>query len=150
MDSLIKTLPAILAASNNAGEVKDAACVAAWKHAVGETLSLNAIPLRIVEGKLLIAVADGIWKAQLESLRAPLLHRLNSILGGPVVRNLEVSIQPERFRNKTEPTERVSTKDRPIPIELVSAAAEIPDAHLRRAFLGAAVSCVNRIEAQEN
>jgi hypothetical protein len=36
MDNLIKTLPAILAAADGSEEVAEAACIAAWKHVVGE------------------------------------------------------------------------------------------------------------------
>jgi len=150
MDSLIKALPAVLAASHHDETVTDAACHAAWKHAVGEGLSANALPIRFAQGKLKIAVADRIWKAQLESLRTQLIFRLNSTLGGPLVRRLEISIDPDRFRPTSKSIEPKSSTVHPIPIELLSAAAAIPDNNLRRAFLGAAASCVKRVEGPED
>lgn len=147
MDNLIKALPAILAASNQAEEVTEAACFSAWKHAVGEGLCANTVPTGFSAGKLEIAVADAIWKAQLESLHTQLQFRLNSLLGGPVVRSLEIRIEPERLKKPTHSVATKPTTGRAIPIELVSAAAHISDPDLRRAFLGAAVSCVDRIEA---
>ncbi|MEK6280559.1 MAG: DUF721 domain-containing protein [Acidobacteriota bacterium] len=152
MDTLIKTLPAILAAAGDSEEVVEAACVAAWKHAVGEALSSHAVPAQFRDTKLVIAVADNIWQKQLEQLRGQLLFRLNSVLGQQAVKSIELSIQPDKFKQagKREAA-NAGKEDRnfPVPIELVSAAAGIEDAGLRRAFLGAAVSCVKRLEESE-
>ena len=144
MEKLIKSLPAILAASGGAQEVAEAACAAAWKHAAGDALSLHAITLKLQESTLVVAVADQIWKKQLEQLRSQLLYRLNSILGQQVVTSIQLSVRPDKFRTQKAAEPPVSNAT--IPIELLSAAAAIDDPHLRRAFLGAAVSCVNRIE----
>jgi hypothetical protein len=149
MDSLIKALPAVLAASQHDESVTDAACLAAWKHAVGVGLSANAVPICFANGRLEIAVADRIWKAQLESFRTQLIFRLNSILGGPLVRRLEISIDPDRFRPATKADESTPSTGPAIPIDLLSAAAASLDTSLRRAFLGAAASCVKRIEGSE-
>jgi hypothetical protein len=147
MDKLIKTLPAILAAAPGSEEVAEAACVAAWKHAVGAGLSSHAVPVQFQNKTLVIAVVDRIWQKQLEQLRGQLLFRLNSILGQATVKSIEISIQPEKFKQEEkgeDPHEGRNTAA--VPIELVSAAAGIKDAGLRRAFLGAAMSCVNRLE----
>ena len=147
MDKLIKTLPAILAAAPGSEEVAEAACGAAWKHAVGQALSSHAVPVQFQNKKLVVAVADRIWQKQLEQLRGQLLFRLNSILGQAVVKSIEITIQPEQFKQEEQrEDERVSQVNAAVPIELVSAAAGIADAGLRRAFLGAAMSCVNRLE----
>lgn len=148
MDKLIKTLPAILAASGGSEEVAEAACVAAWKHAVGPGLSSHAVPVQFQNKTLVIAVADRIWQKQLEQLRGQLLFRLNSILGQATVKSIEISIQPEKFKQeeKREDEQAGRNKRGAVPIELVSAAAGIEDAGLRRAFLGAAMSCMNRLE----
>jgi hypothetical protein len=148
MDKLIKTLPAILAAAGGSEEVAEAACVAAWKHAVGPGLSSHALPVQFQNKTLVIAVADLIWQKQLEQLRGQLLFRLNSILGQAVVKSIELSIQPEKFKQgeKREDENAGRNNTAAVPIELVSAAAGIKDAGLRRAFLGAAMSCVDRLE----
>ena len=57
MDNLIKSLPAILKASGASEEVVEAACIAAWKHAVGEGLSGNAVAVQLVNQTLVVAVA---------------------------------------------------------------------------------------------
>ena len=149
MDSLLKTLPAVLSAAGDSAEVVEAACIAAWKHAAGEGLRGNAVPLRLNEKTLVIAVADTAWQKQLQSLSGQLLFRLNSILGQPLVTFLEFREDPHAIvkarqnlvsaDHNTEPTA--------IPSELVSAAAGIQDEDLRRAFLGAASSCIKRLES---
>ena len=81
MDNLIKILPAILAAADGSEEVAEAACIAAWKHVVGEGLSNHAVPVELQNRKLIVVVEDNIWQRQLEQMRGQLLARLNSLLG---------------------------------------------------------------------
>ncbi|HAF15570.1 MAG TPA: hypothetical protein DCK93_06475 [Blastocatellia bacterium] len=148
MDKLIKSLPAILAASGASEEVAEAACIAAWKHAVGEGLSIHAVPVQLQDKTLVIAVADNIWKKQLEQMRGQLLFRLNSVLGQALVQSIELRVDPKTLATlrSTEEERQNGARDYHIPAELLSAAACIEDAELRRAFLGAATSCVRRVE----
>ena len=150
MDKLIKTLPKVIAAAGGSEEVAEAACAAAWNHALGEVLSSHALPGQLANKTLVIAVRDNIWQRQLEDLRPQLLYRLNSVLGQEVVKSIEVRIEPARFKKLIDhaSVDEHGTAAQAVPIELVSAAAGIQDASLRRAFLGAAVSCVNRLDRQ--
>lgn len=155
MDRLIKTLPAILKASGAAPEVAEAACIAAWRHAVGQGLSEHAAAVQVQNQTLVVAVADDIWKRQLEQMRGQLLFKLNSVLGQPLVKFIELRVDPKRIdatrstRGTSATSPDAANTSRPIPIELLTAAAGIEDAQLRRAFLGAATSCVNRLENPE-
>lgn len=149
MDRLIKTLPAILKASGASEEVAEAACVSAWKHAVGESLSSHAVPVRLEQHTLVVAVADNVWKKQLEHMRGQLLFRLNSVLGQALVKSIEFRVDSKRIellRANEANTFKRSDVNYKIPTELLNAAAGIEDADLRRAFLGAATSCVRRLE----
>ena len=149
MERLIKTLPAILKASGATEEVAEAACIAAWKHAVGEGLSSHAVPVQLQNGTLVVAVADNIWKRQLEQMRGQLLFRLNSVLGQALVKSIELRVDPIRIETacpKPASTNKDEELNYEVPAELLSAAAAIEDADLRRAFLGAATSCVKRRE----
>ena len=147
MDNLIKTLPAILAATAGSEEVAEAACISAWKHAVGEVLAGRAIPIQLNGRTLTIAVQDNIWQRQLEQMRGHLLFRLNSVLGQTLVQSIEFRVDPRRFMKAVPATDQAkAVTPTAIPIELLSAAASIEDAGLRRAFLGAAVSCIKRNE----
>ena len=148
MDNLIKSLPAILKAAGASEEITEAACLAAWKHAVGAGLSSHAVPVQLQNQTLVIAVADAIWKKQLEHMRGQLLYRVNSVLGQALVKSIELRIEPQRIElaraHETQGKGRVT--DYKIPAELLTAAAGIADVDLRRAFLGAATSCVKRLE----
>jgi hypothetical protein len=149
MERLSKTLPAILKASGAPEEVAEAACFAAWKHAVGDGLSSHAVPVQVQNSTLVIAVADNIWKKQLEHMRGQLLFRLNSVLGQAIVKSIELRVEPKRIelaRAKTSPTSKHKESNDDVPAELLTAAAAIEDVDLRRAFLGAATSCVKRLE----
>lgn len=145
-------MPAILKASGNSEEVAEAACVAAWKHAVGEGLSSHAVPVQLQGHALVVAVADNVWQKQLQHMRGQLLFRLNSVLGQPLVKSIEFRVDSKKIEQlratKTNTSKAVDVSYR-IPTELLNAAAGIEDADLRRAFLGAATSCVRRLEKSE-
>jgi predicted nucleic acid-binding Zn ribbon protein len=147
MESLIKTLPAILTATGSSTEVTEAACLAAWRHAVGDALSIHAVPIKLEGQMLIVAVADIIWQKQLAQVRPQLLFRLNAVLGHSLVKLIELRIDPKALP-KTRKPEATSYKrsDYAIPFELLAAASEIQDVDLRRAFLGAATSCMKRLE----
>jgi predicted nucleic acid-binding Zn ribbon protein len=149
MNRLIDTLPAILKASGGGEAIAEAACLAAWKHAVGGALSNHAVPIQLQQQTLIVAVADNIWKKQLELMRGQLLFRLNSVLGQSLVKLIELRIDPktvETARAAAAGSNARAPKDYSVPADLLAAAAEIEDADLRRAFLGAAGSCVTRLE----
>ena len=147
MESLIKTLPAILSAAGSSAEVAEAACFAAWKHAAGEGLSIHAVPLKLENQTLIVAVADNIWQRQLEQIRPQLLFRLNTVLGHSLVKLIELRVDPLALPKKRMPQQTPGQQpDSAVPFELHAAASEIQDAGLRRAFLGAAISCIKRLE----
>lgn len=148
MDKLINTLPAILASSGASEEVAEAACIAAWKHAVGEGISNHAVPVQLQKKTLVVVVEDNIWQKQLEQMRGQLLFRLNAVLGQSLVKSIELRVDPTTLA-KSRGAEHQSAKEQRdfrVPGELLSAAAGIEDVELRRAFLGAAASCVRRLE----
>ena len=148
MDNLIRTLPAILAASCASEEVAEAACGAAWKHAVGEALSKHAVPVGFQNKILVVAVEDIIWQRQLRQMRGQLLSRLNSVLGQPIVKSIELRIDAAKVASLCAPPPSAGQEQRDFDVsaELLSAAAGITDVELRRAFLGAATSCIRRLE----
>lgn len=146
MQKLINSLPAIVAAAGDSPEVLEAACLSAWKVATGDTLSQRVIARELNHETLVVLVEDVVWQKQLEQMRPQLLWRLNSMLGKSVVKSIEFRIDATVFADRqTRPDAPVANA--PIPVELLSAAAEIQDAELRRAFIGAASSCLQRIES---
>ena len=148
MENLIKTLPKILEAAGDAPEVVEAACLAAWKHAAGDGLRDHAPPIAMRGTTLLVAVADAMWQRQLQALSGQLLFRVNSFLGQPLVSFVEFRVDPHVVANAARGPQKSRRELDPSTIseELITAAAEIKDKDLRRAFLGAATTCLNKIE----
>ena len=148
MESLLKTLPAIMKAAGDSSEVAEAACFVAWKQIAGEGLRGNAIPVALTDRTLTVAVADAAWQKQMTSLSGQLLFRLNSMLGQPVVTSLNFCEDRRLIECARQELDQVKVpvEPAPVPADLLKAAAEIGDQDLRRAFLGAASSCLRRVE----
>jgi len=145
MNQLIKSLPGVLRASGGAEEVAEAAAIAAWKHAAGDGLKEHAVPLRLENGVLTVAVADAIWQKQLTSMRGQLLFRVNSVLGQPLVGALDFVIDSRLVQPRTErPKQQDQPFDNEVPLELWSAANAIHDKELRKSFLKAALTSLKR------
>lgn len=148
MESLIKALPALLKSAHAPEEVAEAACVALWKQAVGEGLSGHAVPIQLREQKLTVAVEDNLWKRQLEQMRGQLLSRLNYVLGQGTVKSIELHVDPKQLAALRGPAKESAKPkvEHAAPAELLGVAARLEDVELRRAFLGAATSCLRRVE----
>ena len=121
----------------------------------GEALRQQTVAIRLQQNRLIVAVSDAIWRRQLESMSGQLLFRLNSLLGPGVVTFLEFQVDPRAIqsakdsRQGNEDARSQPVREMAIPFELVSAAAAISDSKLRRAFLGAAMSCARRMARDE-
>jgi hypothetical protein len=150
MNQLIKSLPGVLRAAGGADEVAEAAAIAAWKHAAGDGLKEHAVPLKLENRTLTVAVADAIWQKQLTSMRSQLLFRVNSILGQPIVGALEFLIDSKLAQPRVE---QLKAKDQPldneVPLELWSAANAIHDQELRRSFLKTALLALKRRSSKD-
>lgn len=108
----------------------------------------HAVPVQLRDQKLVVAVEDSLWKKQLEHMRGQLLLRLNSVLGQSVITAIDLRIDPATVAasRAATPESRKERSDFEIPAELLGVAAEIDNVELRRAFLGAASSCIRRVE----
>ena len=150
MNQLIKSLPNVLRAAGDSEEVAEAAAIAAWKHAAGDGLKGHAVPVKLENRTLTVAVADAIWKKQLHSMRGQLLFRVNTILGQPIVSAIEFVVdsklataQAEQHKPKEE------TLDNEVPLELWAAANAIHDKELRKSFLKTATLSLKRRASKE-
>jgi hypothetical protein len=145
MNQLIKSLPEVLRASGNAEEVAQAAVIAAWKHAAGDGLKDHAVPVKLEQRTLTVAVADAIWQKQLHAMRGQMLFRVNSILGQPIVSTIEFVVDPKIAKPQhatLKPAEQ--PLDNEVPLELWSAANAIHDKELRKSFLRTAMASLKR------
>ena len=144
MNQLIKSLPQVLRAAGTSAEVAEAAAIAAWKHAAGDGLKEHAVPLRLENRTLIVAVADRIWQKQLTSMRGQMLYRINSTLGQPLVSALDFVIDPKVVKPRVEQPEPDELLDNEVPLELWSAANAIHDKELRKSFLKTALLSLKR------
>jgi len=139
MNQLIKSLPGVLRAAGDSTEVAEAAAIAAWKHAAGNGLKEHAVPSKLEDRTLTIAVADAIWQKQLHAMRGQLLFRVNSILGKPLVGALDFVIDSKLAKPPVEQRAPEEPLDNEVPLELWSAASAIQDKELRKKFLKTAL-----------
>ena len=133
-------------------ELSEAMVFAAWRRVIGEELRERAVPFRLYQKHLIVAVADETWKRHLESLSGQMLFKLNAVLGKPTVTFIEFrvdvkTVDEERARIHKEQTskleqERIALKN--VPESLAQAAEKIEDDELRKNFLLAAGSCLAR------
>ena len=145
MNQLIKSLPTILRAAGDSEEVAEAAAIAAWKHAAGDGLKGHAVPVKLENRTLTVAVADTIWKKQLHLMRGQLLFRVNTILGQPLVSAIDFVIDPKLATAHAEQeTSKEEPLDNEVPLELWSAANAIHDKELRKSFLKTATLSLKR------
>lgn len=145
MNQLIKSLPTILRTAGDSEEVAEAAAIAAWKHAAGDGLKGHAVPLKLENRTLTVAVADTIWQKQLNLMRGQLLFRVNTILGKPLVGAVDFVIDPKLATAQAEQeTSKEEPFDNEVALELWSAANAIHDKELRKSFLKTATLSLKR------
>lgn len=154
MDDLFRAMPKILQTAGSSEAVCEAAAFAAWRKVTGETFKTNAIPFRLYQQTLIVAVPDAAWQKQLEGVSGQMIFRLNNLLGQAVVTFIEFRIDPltvKRERAKFE-KKKVSKEEHELRAmqktvgEISKAAQDIKDENLRRRFLIAAGSCLERKE----
>ena len=155
MDDLIRALPKLLKAAGEAEEVVEAAAMVAWRRVAGEALRGCAVPFRLYNKRLTVAVPDATWKKQLEAVSGQLLFRLNSMLGQALVTFIEFRVDPRTVQSERErlrlqagaPADEDHALRRSD--ELRAAAGAIRDDGLRRRFLIAAGSYLNAQEERK-
>ncbi|MDX6694010.1 MAG: hypothetical protein QOF02_1613 [Blastocatellia bacterium] len=157
MEELLRVLPKFLRAAGEAEEVLEVAAMIAWKRVAGEGLRGQAVPFRLYRKTLVVAVADTTWQRQLEKESGQLLFRINSLLGQAVVTYIEFRIDPAtvkaaRAKLAAEAIDRKTQEQRALASasgQVCAAAEAITDEDLRRRFLLAAGSCIDRRESDK-
>ena len=157
MDDLIRTLPKLLRAAGETEEVLEVAAFVAWRRVAGEGLRTQAVPFRLYRKTLIVAVADATWQKQLEAMSGQLLFGVNSLLGQAVVTYIEFRIDPKTVHARRASAEQAQMAPnrleqerralKSVSGEISTAADAIHDDDLRRRFLLAAGSCIDRRES---
>jgi hypothetical protein len=150
MLDIFRTLPGILDNIEGAEMVREAVVFAAWRRIAGDALAEHAVPLRLTNGRLFIAVSNLMWQRQLKDLCGQMLFKLNAALGTPTVNFIELEIDEQAVLSQRSKDSALSESEfrmqaeREISPELANAADAIEDAELRRTFLLAAGNCLVR------
>ncbi|MEP7148689.1 MAG: DUF721 domain-containing protein [Acidobacteriota bacterium] len=150
MLDIFRTLPGILDDIEGSEMIREAVVFAAWRRIAGDGLAEHAVPLRLENGRLFIAVSNLMWQRQLKDLCAQMVFKLNAALGTPAVTFIELRIDEQAILNLRSKQPELSDQEfrsqaeKEISTELASAANGIADDELRRQFLLAAGNCLVR------
>ena len=148
MQDIFSALPVLLDQHGDNEDVRRSVIFAIWKRVAGESLLEHAVPVRLADTTLTIAVADRNWQRNLMELSREMLFRMNFILGSPQVKFIEFVIDKSalggpRDRSGDRASAEAEAFDE-INEPLRKAADVIENDDLRRKFLLAAGSCLAR------
>jgi hypothetical protein len=155
MEDLFRAIPAILTEFDDNEFVREAVVFAAWRRAAGETLREQAVPVELIQDRLVIAVASKMWKRHLEDLSRQMIFKLNAVLGSAQVRFIEFQVDGAKVENERRAAAEKNTFIRTrnvsdeITPELRRAADAIRDDKMREIFLEAAGGCLARKRSLE-
>lgn len=108
-----------------------------WPDVVGAALATRACPVRIINGRLTVAVSSAPWMQELRFMTAMMKEKLNSCLGAEVVREIvlkagRVDQPPVEVPDDIVPAIPLTAKQ----LALIEAeAASITDPETRQAFI---------------
>jgi Protein of unknown function (DUF721). len=148
MQDIFSALPVLLDQHGENEDVRRSVIFAIWKRVAGDSLLEHAVPVRLADMTLTIAVADRNWQRNLMELSREMLFRMNFILGSPQIKFIEFVIDKSalggpRDRSGDRANAEAEALDE-INEPLRKAADVIENDDLRRKFLLAAGSCLAR------
>ena len=146
MNELFRALPALLKEIDVNEDVREAVIFAAWRKIAGEGLREKAVPFRLYQKHLMIAVESEMWKRHLESLSGQMIFKINSALGQALVTFIEFrvddeTVQAEKLKRRKHLIDEEELRERAleqVTPKLRAAADAIKDDNLRYQFLLAA------------
>lgn len=152
MNELFRALPALLKEFDENETVREAVAFAAWRKIAGESLRQHAVPFRLRQKRLTIAVKSETWRKHLEHLAGQMIFKINSVLGQAVVTFIEfhideAAVERENFKERKtllsdEEFEEIALDE--VTPKMRRAADAIKDDNLRYQFLLAAGGALAR------
>lgn len=142
--------PKLLERAGDNPELAEAAAITAWKRVAGAGLAHHATPMSLRDKKLVVAVADDVWKKQLERMSKELTSRINKLLLRQVVSAIEFRVNPRAIKTRPVVESASTAKVEHPPASVIASATEIEDTELRERFIRAATNCIDRREARES
>ncbi|MGB7070192.1 MAG: DUF721 domain-containing protein [Pyrinomonadaceae bacterium] len=150
MDDVFRSLPAVLQEFGKNNVLEASVVFAAWRRIAGDALAEQTAASKFEDGKLVIAVKSEIWKRNLKEMGPDMAFRINSVLGGSIVRSIEFIVDEKQIADVIGPDSRTTEQDSDaqflITPELRRSAETISDMEMRLKFLLAAGSCLKRKE----
>jgi hypothetical protein len=108
-----------------------------WPEIVGETIACRAQPLRIINGKLTVAVSSAPWMNELRFMTGMMKDKLNSRLDAEVVK--EIVLKAGRVNLPPAETPEEVVEPRPLTPRqqsfIETESASITDPETRQAFI---------------
>ena len=158
MEDLFRALPALLKEFDDNESLREAVVFAAWERAAGEGLAQHAVPFRLFQKHLIIAVASEMWKRHLEMLSGQMIFKLNSLMRQAAVTFIEFRVDEKTVleaKNKNQQNSLSVLEQEEIALDEVTpkmraSADAIEDDNLRYQFLLAAGSCLARKKNLKN
>ena len=152
MEDLFRALPALLKEFDENETLREAVVFAAWERAAGQSLAQHAVPFRLFQKHLIIAVASEMWKRHLELLSGQMIFKLNSLMRQAAVTFIEFRVDEKTVleaKNKNGQNSLSDLEQEEIALDQVTpkmraSADAIEDDNLRYQFLLAAGSCLAR------
>lgn len=152
MEDLFRALPALLKEFDDNESLREAVVFAAWERAAGQSLAQHAVPFRLFQKHLIIAVSSEMWKRHLELLSGQMIFKLNSLMRQAAVTFIEFRVDEKTVleaKNKNGQNSLSVLEQEEIALEEVTpkmraSADAIEDDNLRYQFLLAAGSCLAR------
>jgi len=151
MNEIFRALPALLKEFDDNEAVREAVVFAAWRKIAGDMLRDHAVPFRLDQKRLTIAVSSETWRKHLQHLSGQMIFKLNSKLGAALVTFIdfqvdEATVKKERAefmkRFGSEISEETALSQ--VTAKMRHSADAIKDDQLRYQFLLAAGSCLER------
>lgn len=152
MEDLARALPALLKEFDENEAVREAVTFAVWRKVAGESLRGHAVPLRLFQKHLIVAVTSETWKKHLEQLSGQMIFKLNSSLRQAVVTYIEFRVDEKTVLQERAKHQKTKLSDEEleemaldeVTPKLRHSADAIKDDNLRYQFLLAAGSCLAR------
>jgi hypothetical protein len=152
MNELFRALPALLKEFDDNETVREAVAFAAWRKIAGESLRQHAVPFKLSQKRLTIAVKSETWRKHLEHLSGQMIFKINSVLGSAIVTYIEFrvdekAVEKENFKENKQtlsPEELEEIALEEVTPKMRRSADAIKDDNLRYQFLLAAGSCLAR------
>jgi hypothetical protein len=152
MNELFRALPALLKEFDDNETVREAVTFAAWRKIAGESLRQHAVPFRLTQKRLTVAVKSETWRKHLEHLSGQMIFKINSVLGQAVVTFIEFHIDEKAVERENYKENKQTLSDEEfeeialdeVTPQMRRSADAIKDDNLRYQFLLAAGSCLAR------